>query len=114
MKPAILAALFGALLLNCATSGPIDRFVSAPPKEAGKPDVCLHLPPDASPGQVVKKMLGPDSRSKVLEVRRVSFSRRVSPYAVLVEIEGLGQRIMVVGYVGKDRGGWWCYTYETD
>src|SRR5262249_34552624 len=107
-----VAALFVAFLVGCVSSNPIDRLVANPPKEAGTPNVCSHLPADATLEQVTAEMLGRDSRYKILETRRVSFGGRVSPYAVLVKVEGRGQRIMVVYYAGEDRGGWWCYTYD--
>jgi hypothetical protein len=107
-----LAALFGAIVMGCATSNPIDRFVANPPQEASRP-IVVSLPRNASLGQLVGETLGTDTRYKILESRIVYLGGRVSPTAVLVESEDRQKRIVLIGYIGEDRGGWWAYVYDS-
>ena len=111
MNAVRISLLSGVILVGCAAPDPIDRLVANPPDEASKPTV-ISMPPNATPEQVLKECLAPRSRWKILKTRKVSFGGRLSPTAVLVEMEGGKPTIMLVVYVGADRGGWWIYTCD--
>ena len=112
MKPFQVAFLAVAVMVGCATSDPISRFAAKPPDESDK-CVAIPLPATASPEQVVREVLEPlDTEYKVLEVRQISIRGGKPCTAVLVELHAQGQRIVLLGYVGEQRGGWWTYVFK--
>jgi hypothetical protein len=114
MNMRLLASLLAAVVAGCATGDPIDRL-AAKLSAAGETDgrfITVQLPVTASPEDLTKESLGPDAHYKVIKVRPVEINH-ITSTAVLVDLLGEGQQIVLLHFIGEARG-WWTRAYDAE